>query len=116
MREPLKDPIRLNHILEAAEQIVDANRRLTLDAIEKDPILFFGIVKLVEIIGEASYKLSKEFKSAHPELPWREIEGMRHVLVHDYYTIDSKILWDTITESIPPLIPTIRKIISESKE
>ena len=52
-----------------------------------DPIIFYGYVKQVEIIGEAVYKLTPKFREEHPEVNWDDIEGMRHVLVHGYYKI-----------------------------
>ena len=58
--------------------------------------VYYGFVKHVEIIGEAVYMLSKEFREAHPEVEWEAIEGMRHVLVHGYYQIEPDQLWDTI--------------------
>ena len=75
----------------------------SLEIVKSSPIKFYGYVKLVEIIGEATYKLSKDFKEAHPMVPWKMMEGMRHVLVHDYYMISAEKLWDTITEDIPTL-------------
>lgn len=55
--------------------------------VENDPIIFFGFVKHIEIIGEAVYMLTKEFRETHPEVDWDVIEGIRHVLVHGYYKI-----------------------------
>ena len=66
----------------------------------------------VEIIGEAVYMLSKEFKAAHPEIEWAAIEGMRHVLVHGYYQISPEQLWDTIDVDIPALKPSIELLLN----
>ena len=81
--------------------------------VEKDPIVFFGFVKHVEIIGEAVYMLTKEFRANHPEVEWDVIEGMRHVLVHGYYKIRPKQLWNTIENDIPTLRPYIETYIKE---
>lgn len=113
MRETLRDPGRLVHILDAATKIINETPNHTLESIKADPLVFYGLVKLVEIIGEASYKLSREFKSTHPQLPWQQIEGMRHVLVHGYYTVSPEMLWDTITYDIPQIIPIISEFIKE---
>ena len=111
MRETLRDPGRLQHILDAATKIVNEKPNHTLETIKANPLVFYGFVKLVEIIGEAAYKLSRDFKTSHPQLPWQQIEGMRHVLVHGYYTVSPEMLWDTITYDIPPLIPIIQGFI-----
>ena len=68
----------------------------------------------IQIIGEATYKLTKEFKETHPEVPWALMEKMRHILVHDYYKILPEALWDVITSDIPTLKPMIEKILSLS--
>lgn len=84
MREPIKDKMRLEHILGAIDVLLEGKKRHDFEQAIKDPIVFFGFVKHVEIIGEATYMLSKQFKAAHPEVEWQLIEGMRHVLVHGY--------------------------------
>ncbi|HIX85999.1 MAG TPA: DUF86 domain-containing protein, partial [Candidatus Parabacteroides intestinigallinarum] len=69
----------------------------------------------VEIIGEAVYMLTKEFKTAHPEVEWDVIEGMRHVLVHGYYKINPRQLWNTIENDIPELKLMIARYVREMK-
>ncbi|MDE6311259.1 MAG: DUF86 domain-containing protein [Muribaculaceae bacterium] len=68
---------------------------------------------MVEIIGEAAYMITKEFKSIHPHLPWRQIEGMRHILVHGYYSISPDVLLDVIKNDIPPMIPILNDYLNE---
>lgn len=111
MRSPSNDLIRLKHILYACDVLIKSGKTETLENIEGNPVAFYGYVKLVEIIGEATYKLTKEYKSDHPEVPWSMMEGMRHVLVHDYYQISSDKLWNTIQYDIPPLRDTISTLI-----
>lgn len=69
-----------------------------------------------KIVGEAVYELTKEFKESHTETPWRMIEKMRHILVHDYYQINLDILWIVINEDLPVLEEQIKKYISDFKE
>ncbi len=87
MREPIRDKERLEHILKAINVLQEGRERHTLEEASQDPIVFYGLVKHVEIIGEAVYKLTKEFRTAHAEVEWDAIERMRHVLVHGYYKI-----------------------------
>lgn len=68
-------------------------------------------MKNIEIVGEAAYMLSKEFIIMHTELPWRQIIGMRHVLVHGYATVSKKELWQTAINDIPPLKKQILKYL-----
>ena len=71
--------------------------------LSSDKLRLHACVYNVQIIGEAVYKLTKEFKGNHPETPWRMIEKMRHILVHDYYQINLDILWQVIVDDLPVL-------------
>lgn len=113
MRETIKDKGRIEHILSSIDILLENKQRYSFDAVTNDPIIFYGFVKHVEIIGEAVYMLTKEFRASHPEVDWEVIEGMRHVLVHGYYKIKPKQLWDTIEYDIPELKPSIEKIYKE---
>ena len=87
MREKVRDRGRLEHILEAIESIEEYHAQYTFEDIKKNKLIFYGFTKLVEVIGEAVYMLSTEFRDSHSDVNWRQIERMRHVLVHGYYTI-----------------------------
>ncbi|MBR3565443.1 MAG: DUF86 domain-containing protein [Paludibacteraceae bacterium] len=113
MREPIRDKERLQHILNAIDIIIDRKEAYSVEQLQSDPIIFYGFVKQVEIIGEAVYKLTYEFKDSHSDIEWDAIEGMRHVLVHGYYAIQPDKLWKTINEDIPLLKPQILKCLDE---
>jgi uncharacterized protein with HEPN domain len=113
MREAVKDSVRLQHILDACNVLIQSKEQDSLDELRSNPVKFYGYVKLVEIIGEATYKLTKEFRVSHPEIPWDMMEGMRHVLVHDYYRISPDKLWDTVSDDIPTLKPMIEALLTE---
>ena len=113
MREKVKDPGRIRHMLDSALILTEETPKHTLDAKQTDRILFFGLAKLIEIIGEAAYKLTKEFKTTHNELPWDAIIGMRHVMVHDYYTMSPQKIWTTIVSDIPAMIPILQRYLEE---
>ena len=113
MRETVKDKGRIEHILSSIHILLASKSRYSFEEVADDPIVFYGFVKHVEIIGEAVYMLTKEFRAAHPEVDWDVIEGMRHVLVHGYYKIKPKQLWDTIEYDIPELLPLIETIYKE---
>ncbi len=115
MKEGIKDKGRLEHILNAIDALIEGKSKYTLDEIINDPIIFYGFVKYVEIIGEAVYKLTKEFKESHPNVKWQTIEDMRRDLVHGYYNIMPLQLWDTINDDLPKLRPFIEKFLLELK-
>lgn len=115
MRDPHNDPIRLQHIIDAIEMIVQFTAGVTEDALNADVMRKHATAYNIQIIGEAVYKLSVEFKTSHPETPWNVIEKMRHILVHDYYQVNMHIMWLVITEDIPALKPQIQKYLEEFK-
>lgn len=78
-----------------------------------DPLHLHAVTHNVQIIGEAVYKISPEFKEAHPETPWQMIEKMRHILVHDYYQINFEILWDILKNDLPTLKGQVSSYLSE---
>ena len=84
MREELKDKTRLLHMLEAINNIFEFVDGVNFDEYKSNKILRFAVIKNLEIVGEAAYLLTKEFKESHPEVEWIPVIGMRHVLVHGY--------------------------------
>ncbi len=116
MRDPSNDRIRIEHILQTIDTIIERKGLYSLETILADPIVFYGFVKHVEIIGEAVYMLSNDFRVAHTEVNWNVIEKMRHVLVHGYYTIKPEQLWMTVEQDIPALKPFIEKYKKELEE
>jgi uncharacterized protein with HEPN domain len=87
----------------------------TLDDLQADAMLRYAVVKCLEIIGEAAYMLTLEFKDAHPQTPWNVIIKMRHVLVHGYYSIQMPIVWDIVQNDFPVLRPQIEQYIKEEE-
>ena len=114
MREPVRDRDRLEHIEEATACILGFADGKTKEELETDKLKFYGIVKNIEIIGEAAYKLTHAFCRLHPETPWKSIAKMRHVLVHDYYQIDSDEVWKVIHEDLNPLREQVTRYLTET--
>ena len=113
MREAIKDQGRLEHMLEMAKNLQEAKSRHTYDEVLNDKILFYGLAKMTEIIGEAAYKLTHDFTATHPELPWKQIIGLRHILVHGYFKVNPEDLWQVILYDIPSIIPILEGYIRD---
>ncbi len=114
MREPVRDKGRLEHIKTAIEHVLDFTVKKPMDELSENSIEYYGIVKCIEIVGEAAYKLSPMFKDAHPDTPWSVIEKMRHVLVHDYYQIDKSEVKYVVEDDLPPLYEQISRYLTET--
>jgi uncharacterized protein with HEPN domain len=106
------DRERLFDILEAIDRI---ERHLPRDrqAFDSQELIQTWIVHHLQIIGEASRELSDDFKHKNPQVPWKNIIGMRHVLVHDYLIVDLDVVWTAATVHLPPLKAEVEKMLSQ---
>ena len=101
-------------MLSAIDRVLDYMKDKSFDDLSKEKIEYYGIVKNIEIVGEAAYKLTTLFKESHALTPWKVIEKMRHVLVHDYYQIDENEIRFVIEDDLQPLREQIEKYLTET--
>lgn len=114
MRERARDKGRLQDIIEYSKNVTMLIDGYSFESLVSDKRTYYSVMKNVEIVGEAAYMLTKAFKEAHPETPWTVVQGMRHVLVHDYANIVPRILWGTATNDIPILRKQVEKYLAET--
>lgn len=81
--------------------------------LEREWILAKGLERVLQNVGEAANRVSHPTRAEHPEIPWMDIIGMRHHLVHEYDDIEHEVIWKTITEDLPPLIAALEKLLAE---
>ncbi len=111
MRSELGDKIRLQHIIDAIEEIRKYLVSVELTLFLENSMMRFASIKQLEIIGEASNHLSSELKSKFTEIEWTQIVGMRNVFAHEYFGIDSSLVWEIIKNDIPELKEKIEQIL-----
>lgn len=109
------DRERLLDILEAIDKI-EQHPSSDIEAFADDEMQQVWVIHHLQIIGEAAYGLSQRSKASHPQIPWEQIIGMRHVLVHGYFEIDLDIVWAVIEKDLPPLKTEIEAILSQSED
>ena len=114
MRERARDKGRLEDIIEYSNNVSMLIEGHTSASMIADKRTLYAVMKNVEIVGEAAYMLSKAFKSEHPSTPWKIVEGMRHVLVHDYGNIRTVTLYDTAVSGIPELRRQAERYLAET--
>ncbi len=115
MREPERNKQRLEHILTAITCVENYTSDVSEEHLREDSLRLHATIYNVQIIGEAAYKLTKEFKTQHDVTPWAAIEKMRHILVHDYFRINFDVLWDVIHNDLPVLREQVERYIEELK-
>jgi len=93
----------LNHIREAIESIEEYLENVTYHKFTSSKMIIDAVVRELEIVGEASNNLSDEFREKHPEILWRKMKNMRNFLIHEYFGVNTKIVWDTCKEDLPKL-------------
>lgn len=106
-----EDRFRLQHMLDAAREALAFAAGKHREHLNSDRKLVLALVKDIEIIGEAAYQTSDETRRRLTNVPWEDIIGMRHRLVHAYFDINLDILWKTVTDDLPPLIKTLEEIL-----
>jgi uncharacterized protein with HEPN domain len=105
----------LQHILEAiGRAMAYAKKAETFEAFEKDPLLQDGIVRNIGVIVEAAVKIGQtdpDLVASCPTIPWRDMQTMRHKLVHDYFDVDLSVVWDTVQRDLPKLAVQFRQLL-----
>lgn len=101
------------HILEEISYLKEKSYTLTYEQLCNSKDVEHAITRSIEIIGEASKNLSYELCMKYPEIPWKNMAGMRDRIIHGYFSINYEIVFDVVKNKIPELEPLIRKIISE---
>ena len=104
------DSIYIDHILNSINRILDYISGKDRKAFEADLVTQDAVVRQLEVIGEATKRVSKELRSKNPDIPWSDMAGMRDVFIHDYIDVDLGVVWKTASEDIPNLKALILKL------
>ena len=97
------DEVYVGHMLDLVRKVVAKTERITRDDFDRDENLRLAVAHLLQTIGEAARRVSRELQGQHPEIPWAAIVGMRHKVVHDYMGIDEDVVWRTARDEVPRL-------------
>ena len=105
------DTAYLKHILEAIDKIESYLSDATFESFPKNNMMVDAVVRELEIIGEATGNLSDELQNQYPDVPWDKIKGMRNVLIHEYFQVDLKIVWEACKKNLPELKRFVAEIL-----
>jgi uncharacterized protein with HEPN domain len=100
-------------MLDAVLEVIEFTHNKKRSDLDSDRKLKHALVRLLEIIGEAAAGISSDTKQECPDIPWKEMIGMRNRLIHGYFDVDLDIVWQTVSKDIPPLKPLLEKELDE---
>lgn len=106
----------LQDMLENSQRAIRFVKGMKYKEFEKDEKTLYAVIRAVEIIGEAAGSIPEDVRSKYPDIPWRDVRGMRNKLVHQYFGINMKVVWQTIREDLPAIISALKKIIKQENE
>jgi uncharacterized protein with HEPN domain len=103
----------INDILAEIARISEFTKGMTFDAFSMDTKTVYAVIRSFEVIGEAVKNLTDDVREKHPEIPWKRMAGMRDKLIHEYFGVSTKILWETIRNRIPELKEKLESLREE---
>jgi uncharacterized protein with HEPN domain len=106
-----RDEAYLLDILIASQKILRFTEGVSREQFDRDELLQNALIRMLEVIGEAARSVSEDTKLAHASIPWRQMIGMRHRLVHEYFRIDLERVWETAQRDIPELLKQIEPLV-----
>ena len=107
-----KDPeIFIKHILESIEEIENHTKEISKAEFLKSTLVQDASIRRLEIIGEAVRKIPTETRNAFKAVPWKQIAGLRNILIHEYFGVDIKLVWNIIKKDLPTLKVNMRKVL-----
>lgn len=102
---------RVEDILKSIKKIEHYLAGMTLTKFKQDELVIDAVVRNFEIIGEASKHIPLSIQHSFPDIPWKEMQGMRNILIHEYFGVDAKILWHTTKKNLPFLQKQLEKLL-----
>lgn len=98
-------------LVNAARLVQTFTEGMSFDAFLADQKTHFAVYSQFVILGEASRRISQEFRDAHPDVPWREMISMRNRVAHGYDEIDWEVVWSASTSDLPPLVERLERLL-----
>jgi len=107
------DTAYLKHILDAITRIEEYTAGIEYEDFMEKHLVQDGVIRQIEIIGEAAKRVSDEIREKHLDIPWKDMAGMRDKLIHDYLGVDMDSLWDTVENDIPTVKSKLKDLIEK---
>lgn len=111
-----RDEVYLLDMLIAARKALIFVDGMDRNEFDDNEVIQNAVIRPLEIVGEAASRISIAFRKAHPEIPWKELIGLRNRLIHEYFRVEFSAVWDTIQKDIPELIKLIEPLVPKEDE
>lgn len=114
MKREIKDYVL--DVIDALDKAMTFTHDISYDKFMKDDKTIFAVIRALEIIGEGVKKIPEKIRGRYPDIPWKDMAGMRDKLIHEYHGVKVDIVWETVKEELPPLKPLFENILREIEE
>ena len=104
----------LKDICQAARKALDFIEGVAYEDFAADDKTVYAVVRALEIVGEATKRIPQDVRDRYPQIPWRSMAGIRDKLIHDYVNVSLEVVWRTLTEDLPPLLPMIERALDDT--
>jgi uncharacterized protein with HEPN domain len=99
----------------SALEVLEFTKGMTYEAFARDRKTVNAVLRSLEVLGEAAKKVPQEVRARYPGIPWRSVAGMRDKLIHEYHGVDLEIVWRTVLEDIPSILPHIERLVAQER-
>lgn len=106
----------LQDMLDNARRAAQFVEGMSYAEFTKDDKTVYAVIRAVEVVGEAAVSVPEDVRLKYPEIPWRDVKGMRNKLVHQYFGINIEVVWQTVQEDLPMLIPLLENILKQEDQ
>jgi uncharacterized protein with HEPN domain len=106
----------IEDISDSIDAIEEFVKEMNFEDFKKDRKTIFAVVRCIEVIGEATKHIPKSIRNRYPGIPWKDLAGMRDKVIHEYFGVDFKVVWETATRHLPEIKPLIQKVMEDMEK
>lgn len=106
----------ISDVCDALEKCLLFTEGMQFSGFTEDEKTVFAVIRALEVVGEAVKQIPASLQEKYPVIPWREMAGMRDILIHHYFSVNPEVVWKTVTEDIPELLPVFQQILADQQQ